>query len=408
MVGLGSITASAGTLTVKGIASTSTVTLSTSMVGLGSITASAGTLTVKGIASTSTVTLSTSMVGLGSITASAGTLTVSGITATNVITATTMSATTFSNPSDRRLKANVNSLEARAKHIFSLNGVSFNYKRKLIRDETAKTPSLASSADDLSQDAKLPSSSRRLGAVSADGVVDTNSTHFGFIAQEVEGQFPELVGRDSQGFRSVQYGAFVPLIIEGMKEQRSDSSELRSELYSELDGLRSQLREAGVLLSLPSPSATTTTRTVSVKGLSATGAVTAHHDLVHTRRTGVLEATGREALVSKEAGEGAGERRRRSGAQGGEQTEGDDEALRRRVGSMEEELVAAKAETRRVEAEAKAETRRVEAKADRAEAEAREAKAEMEEKLLALLKLVEDLTRKAEGSGGAGGTRGGA
>jgi hypothetical protein len=327
-----------------------------------------------------------------------------------------MSATTFSNPSDRRLKANVNSLEARAKHIFTLNGVSFNYKRKVINSSppAAKSTSVFSSTG---------GAQRQLGAVSADGVVDTNSTYFGFIAQEVEGQFPELVGRDSQGFRSVQYSAFVPLIIEGMKEQRSDlfeqrsdSSELRSELaevvkaqQSEIDGLRSQLREelreAGVLLSLPSPSATTTTRTVSVKGLSATGAVTAHHDLVHTRRTGVLAAsTGREAVGLD--GEETGESRRRSGAQGGEQTEGTDEAFRRR---MEEELLAVKAEARRVEAKAEAETRRVEAETKEAKVEMEEkllaAEAKAEEKLMALLRLVEDLTKKVEGSGG---TRGGA
>ncbi len=44
---MGSITASAGTLIIKGIASTSTITASTSLVALGSITASAGTLTIK-------------------------------------------------------------------------------------------------------------------------------------------------------------------------------------------------------------------------------------------------------------------------------------------------------------------------------------------------------------------------
>jgi hypothetical protein len=232
-----------------------------------------------------------------------------------------MSATTFSNPSDRRLKANVNSLEARAKHIFTLNGVSFNYKRKVINSSpaAARSTSTSSSPSSASQGSAAGESShdadartgglqqRQLGAVSADGVVDTNSTYFGFIAQEVEGQFPELVGRDSQGFRSVQYSAFVPLIIEGMKEQRSDLVESikdqRSKLaeglkaqQSEIEGLwsqfREELREAGVLLSLPSPSATTTTRTVSVKGLSATGAVTAHHDLVHKPVHKIMPAAG--------------------------------------------------------------------------------------------------------------------
>jgi hypothetical protein len=309
----------------------------------------------------------------------------------------------------------VNSLEARAKHIFTLNGVSFNYKRKIINSSSPAT-----------QIYSVSSSTQQLGAVSADGVVDMNSTYFGFIAQEVEGQFPELVGRDAQGFRSVQYSAFVPLIIEGMKEQRSELEKGLKAQQSEIEGLRSHLREAGVLLSVP---ATTTTRTVSVKGLSATGAVTAHHDLVHTTRTGALELTGREAvdLDGKEVDKSG----RKRDAQGKEQAEDAEEVLRRLVGSLKEELFEAKAEARRVEAEAKVETRRVEAEAKaetrrveeeakaetrrvgaeaqaearRIEAEAKEAKEEMEGKLLALLKLIEDLTRKVEGSGG---TRGGA
>ena len=85
----GSITASAGILTIRGIATSSTITASTSMVALGSITASAGTLTIRGIASSSTITASTSIVALGSITASAGTLTIRGIASSSSITAST-------------------------------------------------------------------------------------------------------------------------------------------------------------------------------------------------------------------------------------------------------------------------------------------------------------------------------
>ena len=51
-----------------------------------------------------------------------------------------------------------------------------------------------------------------------------NATYFGFIAQDVEGRYPELVGRGSDGMRSVQYSAFVPLIIEGMKGQKRETN----------------------------------------------------------------------------------------------------------------------------------------------------------------------------------------
>ena len=119
-------------------------------------------------------------------------------------------------------------LGSRSAHLFSLNGVSFNYKRR-----------------------------RSNGAIAPDGEAAANATvHFGFIAQEVERKFPELVGvSEATGMQSVQYAAFVPLLVEGMKTLRSEGSSLSKRV----DEMR---------------------RIITVKGLAATGAVTAHHTLV--------------------------------------------------------------------------------------------------------------------------------
>ena len=119
-------------------------------------------------------------------------------------------------------------LDTRSAHLFSLNGVSFNYKRR-----------------------------RSNGAIAPDGEAAANATvHFGFIAQEVERKFPELVGvSEATGMQSVQYAAFVPLLVEGMKTLRSEGSSLSKRV----DEMR---------------------RVITVKGLAATGAVTAHHTLV--------------------------------------------------------------------------------------------------------------------------------
>ena len=87
----------------------------------------------------------------------------------------------------------------------------------------------------------------------------------------MEGRYPELVGRGGDGMRSVQYSAFVPLIIEGMKGQRRDVEQRTGEIEQDLTELRERvaelLRESG--------------RKISVKGLASTGAVTAHHDLAY-------------------------------------------------------------------------------------------------------------------------------
>jgi hypothetical protein len=39
----------------------------------------------------------------------------------------------------------------------------------------------------------------------------------GLVAQDVEQVFPELVGTDSQGYRSVEYDKLVPVLIEAIK-----------------------------------------------------------------------------------------------------------------------------------------------------------------------------------------------
>ncbi|MEN9881320.1 MAG: hypothetical protein RLZZ308_503, partial [Candidatus Parcubacteria bacterium] len=44
-----------------------------------------------------------------------------------------------------------------------------------------------------------------------------SSTHAGFIAQEVQPLFPDLVSTDENGTLSVAYGGFVPYIIQAVK-----------------------------------------------------------------------------------------------------------------------------------------------------------------------------------------------
>ena len=148
-----------------------------------------------------------------------------------------------------------------------------------------------------------------------------NATYFGFIAQDVEGRYPELVGRGGDGMRSVQYSAFVPLIIEGMKGQRRDVEDVEErtgEIEQDLTELRERvaelLRESG--------------RKISVKGLASTGAVTAHHDLAyhHSHHSHssidefnsseipeVVDEEGEEMTMREGESEWAAELRRRGG-----------------------------------------------------------------------------------------------
>lgn len=86
--------------------------------------------------------------------------------------------------SDRRLKKNITSLnsETVVNNIFNLNPVTYNWLNEN----------------------------------------DASSTHAGFIAQEVQPLFPDLVSADQDGTLSVSYGGFIPYIIQSIKSFRSD------------------------------------------------------------------------------------------------------------------------------------------------------------------------------------------
>jgi hypothetical protein len=51
--------------------------------------------------------------------------------------------------------------------------------------------------------------------------------HLGFIAQEVEELFPQLVMTDDNGYKSVDYGRLTPVLVEAIKEQQAQIDEMR-------------------------------------------------------------------------------------------------------------------------------------------------------------------------------------
>ena len=52
----------------------------------------------------------------------------------------------------------------------------------------------------------------------------------GLIAQEVEEVLPEVVSTDSEGYKSVEYGNIVSVLIEAIKSQQSQIDELKARI----------------------------------------------------------------------------------------------------------------------------------------------------------------------------------
>lgn len=57
----------------------------------------------------------------------------------------------------------------------------------------------------------------------------------GVIAQEVEAAFPQGMGEELNGFKTVRYDRLVPLLIESVKELKADNDNLRAELKAAND-----------------------------------------------------------------------------------------------------------------------------------------------------------------------------
>jgi hypothetical protein len=119
--------------------------------------------------------------------------------------------------SDARLKENVLGLPSTLDKLRQLRGVTYNFKKP----ETTSS-SLTNSTD--------------TGAVKSDPLEIDPSRYtrkrIGFIAQELQAYYPELVREDGDGMLAVDYNGLIPVIVEAIKEQDSIINVLKQELES--------------------------------------------------------------------------------------------------------------------------------------------------------------------------------
>lgn len=110
-----------------------------------------------------------------------------------------LQCTRFYNSSDSRLKSNIKDISPRSKDLLKLEGKSY-IKENISPERSAQK--------------------------------ESNKTEFGFIAQEVEEIYPELVFESENGIKCVNYTGFIPLIVELIKQQKLDLAE-NKQLISE-------------------------------------------------------------------------------------------------------------------------------------------------------------------------------
>lgn len=110
--------------------------------------------------------------------------------------------------SDRRFKKNIRPLESALSKTLKLRGVRYDWRREEFPDMN------------FSEEEQL-----------------------GFIAQEVEEEFPELVQERADGYKGVDYSRLTPILVEAIKELKAEIDALRKEN----EALRAQVQSQGEL-----------------------------------------------------------------------------------------------------------------------------------------------------------------
>ena len=105
--------------------------------------------------------------------------------------------------SDARLKHDVEGIEGLSSSLAALNPVSFKYNGASADAAQAKKASAESAQTD-------------------------ERTRYGFIAQEVKEIFPDLVVEDGDGYLSIDYIGFIPMLVSAVKDLRAEVEELRN------------------------------------------------------------------------------------------------------------------------------------------------------------------------------------
>lgn len=59
--------------------------------------------------------------------------------------------------------------------------------------------------------------------------MDYDRSHYGFLAQDVQKLFPELVHEDRNGYMSVNYVELIPLLVQAVQELSAEVAELKKQ-----------------------------------------------------------------------------------------------------------------------------------------------------------------------------------
>jgi len=148
--------------------------------------------------------------------------------------------------SDIRFKEDIKDISTEKNKLKQLRGVS--YIKKQLKDSINQTSLGAFQTRNLTQNPPDTLVYSKSDSVDFKKPV-VPEREYGFVAQEVQEIFPDLVIEDDEGYLAINYTGFIPLIIESYKEQQTKIEDLEKELVALKNKLKSAPATATVVLS---------------------------------------------------------------------------------------------------------------------------------------------------------------
>ncbi|MDR2056721.1 MAG: tail fiber domain-containing protein [Dysgonamonadaceae bacterium] len=177
--------------------------------------------------------------------------------------------------SDERFKKNINPLDNSLSLLNQLNGVSYYYDGNVLNDNSS--PQAAANLPEnkavkVNTDEELAEKEKADLAFFEDWEsrkANGNKKRIGFIAQDLQEIFPELVEKDSSGFFHVDYIGLIPVIVESIKEQQQ-IIDVQSEKIKEMENILNKLTGTASLRFASDGDSATDIQSVSTKSVTNT------------------------------------------------------------------------------------------------------------------------------------------
>ncbi|MFV0267704.1 MAG: tail fiber domain-containing protein [Draconibacterium sp.] len=136
----------------------------------------------------------------------------------------------LTNLSDKRLKTNIKELDNSLDLIKKVEGVSYN--RLLNENDDIEKGNSETEKEKKGKEDYDKSKSKYKDSFE-------NKKNIGFIAQDIQKIFPELVEEDESGYLSVNYIGLIPVLVEAIKELETRVETLENDCCNNIGNLKS-------------------------------------------------------------------------------------------------------------------------------------------------------------------------